>query len=88
LNSRIPHLKGKSIFGSAKRKLDLLPRDESDSHYHDWVNFSLPKIGRRMIPGQSRHIKQVSESIGDALPIIGFTKSSLPVCEFVCDPMA
>jgi hypothetical protein len=29
LNSRIPHLKGESIFGSTKRKLDLPPGDDS-----------------------------------------------------------
>jgi hypothetical protein len=30
LNSRVPHLEGKSIFGSTKRKLDLPPDDDSD----------------------------------------------------------
>jgi hypothetical protein len=28
LNSRIPHLEGESIFGSTKKKLDLLPGNE------------------------------------------------------------
>jgi hypothetical protein len=32
LNSRILHLEGKRIFGSAKWKLDLPPGDESNSH--------------------------------------------------------
>jgi hypothetical protein len=53
LNSRVPHLEGEFIFGSAKRKLDLPPGDESDSHRHDRVNFSVPKTGHRMTPGQS-----------------------------------
>jgi hypothetical protein len=54
LNSRVPHLEGESIFGSAKRKLDLPPRDESDSHRHDRVNFTLPKVSRNVTPGQVR----------------------------------
>jgi hypothetical protein len=44
LNSKVPHLEGESIFGSAKQKLDLPPRDKSDSHRHDRVNFTLPKV--------------------------------------------
>ena len=35
VNTRIPHLEGETIFGTAKRKLDLPPGDESDSHRHD-----------------------------------------------------
>jgi hypothetical protein len=88
LNSRVPHLEGESIFGSAKRKLDLPPGDESDSYRHDRVNFTLPKIGRRMTPTQSRRQREVSESIGDALPVISYTKNNLHVRESVCDPMA
>jgi hypothetical protein len=88
LNSRVPHLEGESIFGSAKRKLDLPLGDESDSHRHDRVNFTLPKIGRRMTPGQSRRRREVSESIMDALPVIGYTRSNHPVRESICDPMA
>jgi hypothetical protein len=38
--TRIPHLEGKEIFGSTKRKLDLLPGDDGDSHRPDKVNFS------------------------------------------------
>jgi hypothetical protein len=36
----IPHLEGKEIFGSTKRKLDLPPCDDGDSHIPDKVNFS------------------------------------------------
>ena len=32
LNLGVPHLERKSIFRSAKRKLDLPPSDDSDSH--------------------------------------------------------
>ena len=31
-NTRVPHLEGETIFGSAKRKLDLPPGDDSDFH--------------------------------------------------------
>ena len=53
VNTRILHLEGKTIFGSTKRKLDLPPGDDSDSHHHDCVNFTVPKIGRGMSPSQS-----------------------------------
>ena len=52
LKSRVPHLEGENIFGSVKRKLDLPPRDEFDSHRHDCVNFTIPKLGRFMTPFQ------------------------------------
>ena len=52
LKSWVPHLEGKNIFGSVKRKLDLPPGDESDSHRHDHVNFTIPKLGRYMTPFQ------------------------------------
>ena len=56
VNTRIPHLEGETIFGSMKRKLDLPPGDDSDSHPHDHVNFTIPKIGRGMSPSQSRSV--------------------------------
>jgi hypothetical protein len=88
LNSRVPHLEGESIFGSAKRKLDLPPGDESDSHRHDRVNFTLPKISRMVTPGQMRRRRCLSESAVDPVPPIAFTKSGLMVSESECDPMA
>ena len=60
LNSRLPHLEGENVFGSAKRKLDLAPGDDDDSHRHDRVNFTLPKLGKNMTPGQSRSLNQNS----------------------------
>ena len=54
LKSRVPHLEGENIFGLVKRKLDLSPGDESDSHRHDRVNFTIPKLGRYMTPFQCR----------------------------------
>ena len=56
VNTRIPHLERETIFESTKRKLDLPPGDDSDSHRHDRVNFTVPKIGRGMSPSQSRSI--------------------------------
>jgi hypothetical protein len=79
LNSRVPHLEGESIFGSAKRKLNLPPGDDSDSHRHDRVNFTVPKIGCHMTPRQSSRQRSVSESSGDGATITALTKSGLPV---------
>jgi hypothetical protein len=88
LNSRVPHLEGERIFGFAKRKLDLPPRDESDSHRHNQVNFSVPKIGYRMTLGQSRQRRGLNESTGDALAVVAYTMGQLPVRESECDPMS
>jgi hypothetical protein len=45
--TRIPHLEGKEIFGSMKRKLDLPPSDDGDSHRLEKVNFSQPRVQTR-----------------------------------------
>jgi hypothetical protein len=79
LNSRVPHLEGEFIFGSAKKKLDLPPGDDSDSHRHDRVNFTLPKIGRKMTPSQSHRRRGLDKSTGDAEPVVAFTRGLLPV---------
>ena len=52
LNTRGPHLEKETIFGSAKQKLDLPPRDESNSHSHDRINYSVPKLGKGLSPSQ------------------------------------
>jgi hypothetical protein len=88
LNSRIPHLEGESIFGLAKRKLDLPLGDENDSYCHNRVNFTLPKVSQNMIPTQVRRRQCVSESDADTLPPIAFTKSGVGVSESQCNPMA
>ena len=54
LNTRVPHLEGEKVFGSAKRKLNLLPGDASYSHRHDHVNYSIPKLSRTTSPFQCR----------------------------------
>jgi hypothetical protein len=40
VTTQISHLEGKEIFGSTKRKLDLPPSDDGDSHRPNKVNFS------------------------------------------------
>jgi hypothetical protein len=40
--TQILHLEGEEIFGSTKRKLDLLLGDDGDSHRPDKINFSQP----------------------------------------------
>jgi len=47
VESRIPHLEGEEIFGSTKRKLDVLIGYSGDSHRPDKVNFSQPHVRTR-----------------------------------------
>ena len=51
--TRVPHLEGKEVFGSSKRKLNLPPRSEGDSHRHDKVNFSHPRVQTRSTRAQT-----------------------------------
>ena len=67
VNTRIPHLEGDTIFGSTKRKLNLPPGDDSDSHRHDRVNFSIPKLGMGMSPAQARSSVNAKSSIPQPL---------------------
>ena len=66
VNTRIPHLEGETIFGTAKRKLDLPLGDESDSHRHDRVNYCIPKVGRGMSPAQIRNVISASTILGQS----------------------
>ena len=54
-NTQVPHLDGEKVFGSAKRKLDLPPGDDSDSHCHDRINYSVPKLSKGASPSQCRN---------------------------------
>ena len=54
LNTQILHLEGEKVFGSAKQKLDLPPRDDGNSHRHHRVNFSVSKSMKRASPSQCR----------------------------------
>ncbi len=42
--TRIPHLEGQEVFGSTKQRVNIASRSEGDSHKHDHVNFSRPRI--------------------------------------------
>ena len=66
VNTRIPHLEGETIFGTTKQKLDLPPRDESDSHRHDQVNYCIPKVGRGMSPAQTQNVISASTILGQS----------------------
>ena len=45
--TRRPHFEGEEVFGSMKRKLNLPPGSEYDSHRPDKVNFSCPRVELR-----------------------------------------
>ena len=79
VNTRIPHLDDETIFGSTKRKLDLPPGDDSNSHRHDHVNFTIPKIGKGMSPTKSQSVliarNHVSQSPHVGKPLRGSSPS-------------
>ena len=53
MNTRVPNLEGERSFGLGKQKLDLLPRDESDSHRKVRINYSILKLEKDLSPIQS-----------------------------------
>jgi hypothetical protein len=61
--TRIPHLEGEEIFGSTKRKLDLPPGDDGDSHRPDKGNFSQPQVQTR---SRTTHTKFGRASVAGA----------------------
>ena len=68
-----------------KRKLDLPPEDEFDSHWHDRVNFTIPKLGWFMTPFQCRQqLKASSEPSTPMVMNVAFTKSGQRVHESFC----
>ena len=75
LDTRVPHLEGETIFGSAKRKLDLPPGDDNDSHRYNWINYSVPRVGTGISPSQGRLLGRSLRSWGQGLSSI---KSSNP----------
>ena len=58
---REPHLEGEEVFGSLKRKLDLPPGCEEDSHRPDKINFSRPRVQTRQ--RISRHREEASPEV-------------------------
>ena len=75
LDTRVPYLEGETIFGSAKRKLDLPPSDDSNSHRHDRINYSVPRVGKEISPSQGRLLGRSLRSQGQGLSSV---KSSNP----------
>ena len=75
VNTRVPHLEGETIFGTAKRKLNLLLGDESDLHCHDQVNYYIPMVGRRMSPAHTWNELSASTIFGHSP---GSVKSCTP----------
>ena len=63
VNTRIPHLEGETIFGSTKRKLNLPPGDDGNSHRHDHVNFVVPKLGKGMSPTKAHSVVSARNSL-------------------------
>jgi hypothetical protein len=59
----IPHLEGEEIFGSMRRKLDLPPGDDGDSHRPDKINFSQPRVQTR---SKTAHTKFAGASVAGA----------------------
>jgi hypothetical protein len=45
--TRVPHMAGEEVFGSQKRKADVLLGFEGESYRPDKVNFSRPRIATR-----------------------------------------
>ena len=78
LNTRVPHLEGETIFGTAKRKLDLPPGDDSDSHRHDRVNYAVPKVGEGVSFFQARRFVRPSSKVGESIRVV---RSSSPLLQ-------
>ena len=91
-NTRVPHLDGEKVFGSAKRKLDLPLGDNSDSHCHNRVNYSVPKLSKEASPTQCRNgLSMPSASRRGRSPkpstsVVGVvhSKIGLPILESPC----
>ena len=64
LNTRVPHLEGETIFGSAKQKLDIPLGDDNDSNCYDRINYSVPRGDRGMSPSQVRLLRRSFSSQG------------------------
>ena len=95
LNTRVPHLEGERVFGYAKRKLDLPPGDDGDSHRHDRVNFSVPKLSKRASPDQchaalkSSDVSSTQDFVTSIVssasrPLLVRTKNGHSIVEFPC----
>ncbi len=52
-----PHLEGEEVFGSSKRKLNLPPRSNGNSHHHDTINSLAPTIQTRSTKARIEVVK-------------------------------
>ena len=78
LNTRVPHLEGETIFGTAKWKLDLPPRDDSDSHHHDRVNYAVSKVGEGVSFSQAQRFIRLDSKVGESVSVV---RSSSPLLQ-------
>ena len=78
LNTRVPHLEGETIFGTAKRKLNLPPGDDSDSHRHDQMNFAVPKVDEGVSFFQAQRVVRPNSKVGESVSVV---RSSSPLLQ-------
>ncbi len=67
--------------GSAKCKVDLPPKLEVDSHWHDWMKFSCPKVVNLMTSVNRSSIVDVGETSD---PDFVITHNGVEVLECLC----
>ena len=53
LNTKLLYLKQKIIFSSAKKKLNLNPGDDNNSHSYDCETYLIPKQGNTIYPSEN-----------------------------------
>jgi hypothetical protein len=82
--TRIPHLEGQEVFGSTKRRVDITVRSENNSHRHDYVNFSQPRVNATSsgFNGSNVDASESSGIIRDEAFVLTF--QGLKVEECVC----
>jgi hypothetical protein len=63
--TREPHFEGEEVFGSQKRKADILLGSEYESHKPDRVNFSRPRVRTRstVAAGASCSLSDIRKSL-------------------------
>ncbi len=81
LFTRILHLEGEEMFGSTKRKANLLPRSKVNSHQHDQVNFFHPKVANAIALINQLLVVDVGEANGPHLII---THNGVEVLKCFC----
>ena len=70
--TRKPQLEGEEVFGTTKRKLDLPPGSEQDSHRPDKVSFSHPRVSTRSTKART------DSSTPSDLPLTQSPEKSIP----------